>query len=66
MADASKPEPSESDAADDPNHGTMAESIEEQAEFEQLLKEKGDWQEAVDAQLRGERPTGEPDPPARA
>jgi hypothetical protein len=46
----------------DPDHEarTYGEAIDEQAEFEQLLREKGDYQAAVDAQRRGEHPKGEP------
>ena len=40
---------------------SMAEGIEQQAEFEQLVEEHdGDTQKAVDAQQRGEKPKGKP------
>jgi hypothetical protein len=44
-----------------------AETRDEQAEFEQLLREHdGDYQAAVDAQRRGEKPKGEPAAPSGA
>jgi hypothetical protein len=45
---------------------SMAEGIEQQAEFEELVREKGDWQAAVDAQQRGERPRKREQPPSSA
>ena len=52
-------------AADDAQ--TYADTIEDQAEFEQLLREHdGDFQAAVDAHKRGERPKDPPEAPSRA
>ncbi len=39
-----------------PDRFTYHDADREQAEFEGLLEEKGDFQEAVDADQRGERP----------
>jgi hypothetical protein len=39
-----------------PERFTYHDADREQAEFEGLLEEKGDFQEAVDADLRGEKP----------
>jgi hypothetical protein len=50
--------------ADD--HDSMGDTIEDQAEFEELVREKGDWQAAVDAQRRGERPRRREQPPSSA
>ena len=38
---------------------TYKEQKDEQVEFESLAEEKDDFQEAVDAQRRGEEPSGE-------
>ena len=40
---------------------TYAESREQQAEFEELEREEGDWQEAVDDVLEGKKPEESPD-----
>jgi hypothetical protein len=39
---------------------SYAHAVEEQAEFEELEREKGDFQEAVDAVRRGEKPREDP------
>jgi hypothetical protein len=36
--------------------GSYAESVEKQAEFEQLIREEGDWQKAVDDVADGKHP----------
>ena len=40
---------------------TYAESRVKQAEFEELEREEGDWQEAVDDVLEGKKPKKSPD-----
>lgn len=58
------PEPGDDRTPDAP---TYADAQEDQAEFEQLLREHdGDYQAAVDAQRRGEKPKNPPEAPARA
>jgi hypothetical protein len=62
-----EPDPHQRRRGDDgDDDDSMAEGIEQQAEFEQLVREKDDWQEAVDAQRRGEKPSEDPAPPATA
>ena len=46
---------------DDRRAPSFAETIEQQAEHEELEREKGDFQEAVDAERSGERPDDPPD-----
>jgi len=46
--------------------GSYAESREKQAEFEEHLREEGDWQEAVDEVIEGEEPEDAPDRPPAA
>ena len=41
--------------------GTYADSRNLQAEFEELEREEGDWQEAVDDVIEGKKPKNEPD-----
>jgi hypothetical protein len=55
-----------SEVTDEPKDpkGTYAESRSEQAEFEQLAREEGDWQEAVDDVVEGKPPEEAPDTPA--
>ncbi len=43
--------------------GSYAESREQQAEFEELVREEGDWQKAVDDVVEGKEPE-EPEEPA--
>jgi hypothetical protein len=35
---------------------TYADTVEEQAEFEQLVREKGDYEDAVEAEAHDEKP----------
>ena len=44
--------------------GSYAESREQQAEFEELEREEGDWQEAVDDVLEGKKPEESPKTPS--
>ena len=44
--------------------GSYAESREKQADFEELAREDGDWQDAVDDVVEGEKPDSEADEPA--
>lgn len=44
--------------------GSYAESRERQREFEELVREEGDWQAAVDDVEEGERPAEDDDEPA--
>ncbi len=44
--------------------GSYAESRAQQAEFEELEREEGDWQKAVDDVIEGKEPTEKPDSPA--
>jgi len=46
--------------------GSYAESREKQAEFEQLVREEDDWQEAVDDVREGKEPEEREHPPAAA
>jgi hypothetical protein len=46
--------------------GSYAESREKQTEFEELLREEDDWQEAVDDVAEGEEPEKKPDQPPAA
>jgi hypothetical protein len=50
------PMPKQPDAPPRDREVTYHDADREQAEFEGLLEEKDDFQEAVDADLRGERP----------
>ena len=47
-----------------PERETYADSREKQAEFEELEREEGDWQEAVDDVVEGRKPAEDPDHPA--
>ncbi len=49
----------------DEREGSYAESREEQSKFEGLVREEGDWQEAVEDLEDGEEPGAEK-PPAAA
>ena len=50
---------------DDKNpKGSYAQSRDEQAEFEELEREEGDWQKAVDDVVEGKKPKAESDTPA--
>jgi hypothetical protein len=44
--------------------GSYAESRDKQAEFEELVREDDDWQEAVDDVVKGDKPDSEADEPA--
>ena len=43
--------------------GSYAEAREKQAEFEELVREEDDWQDAVDGVVRGEKPASDADEP---
>jgi hypothetical protein len=47
-----------------PEDETYADSREDQAEFEELVREEGDWQKAVDDVEAGRKPDDDPDHPA--
>ena len=51
-----QPDPVAGEPEGDPKRFTYHDADREEAEFEGLLDEKGDFQEAVDADLRGEQP----------
>ena len=44
--------------------GSYAESREKQADFEELAREDGDWQDAADDVVEGDEPDSEADEPA--
>jgi hypothetical protein len=59
---STRPAPTQPDPVDrqpegDPERFTYHDADREQADFEGLLEEKDDFQEAVDADRRGEEPT---------
>jgi hypothetical protein len=51
-----EPDPVERQPEGRPERFTYHDADREQADLEGLIEEKGDFQEAVDAELRGERP----------
>jgi hypothetical protein len=51
-----QPDPIARQPEGDPKRFTYHDADREQADFEGLLEEKGDFQEAVDADRRGEEP----------
>jgi hypothetical protein len=57
--------PVRSSAAGDEREGSYANSREEQSKFEGLVREEGDWQDAVEDVVEGEEPDEE-QPPAAA
>ena len=46
----------EEEAPEHERKGSWAESVEKEAEFEQLVREEGDWQQAVDDVRDGKHP----------
>jgi hypothetical protein len=65
MADRTRRNPpghdKEHDMTEKNPKGSYAESRDEQAEFEELEREEGDWQKAVDDVEEGKKPKEEPD-----